>query len=176
MSDFAAAAEVVLQHEGGWVSNPRDPGGETNWGISTSFIRREGLTSAELGVDPDTAGRPGWLKPMPRACAVELYRRCFWDRYAYGCIVDQAVATKVFDASVNIGPRRAHARAQVVVGVSADGLLDPVSFAALNAFEPRAFVASYAAQLAAYYRELVTERPSLAEFLPNWLHRAAWGA
>ena len=32
--NFDKFIERVLAHEGGYVNNPRDPGGETQWGIS----------------------------------------------------------------------------------------------------------------------------------------------
>lgn len=175
MSSFDPAIAVVLKHEGGWVSDPADPGGETNFGISSVIISREGLSSADLGLDPATAGQEGWLKAMTEETARGLYKRLFWDRYGYEAIADQVVATKLFDAAVNIGPRRAHARAQVLVGVAADGVLGPVSLTAINAMDPRMFVIGYSAQLAAYYRGLVDEKPALSKFLNNWLHRAAWG-
>ena len=31
---FKKAIEVILKHEGGYVDDPVDPGGETNMGIS----------------------------------------------------------------------------------------------------------------------------------------------
>ncbi|HFC6667126.1 TPA: glycosyl hydrolase 108 family protein, partial [Neisseria meningitidis] len=35
MSDeFNRFIERVLSHEGGYVNHPKDPGGETNWGIT----------------------------------------------------------------------------------------------------------------------------------------------
>ncbi len=34
MSDFQIAVNLVLNHEGGYVNNPSDPGGETNFGIA----------------------------------------------------------------------------------------------------------------------------------------------
>jgi lysozyme family protein len=38
MSDFNQAVKVILQHEGGYVDNPNDPGGATNYGISLRFL------------------------------------------------------------------------------------------------------------------------------------------
>jgi lysozyme family protein len=32
--NFDEAFSRLLGHEGGYVDNPKDPGGETNWGIS----------------------------------------------------------------------------------------------------------------------------------------------
>jgi hypothetical protein len=34
MSKFDEIIEVVLEHEGGYVNDPKDPGGETNYGIA----------------------------------------------------------------------------------------------------------------------------------------------
>ena len=34
MAGFDDAVEIVLQNEKGYVNDPADPGGETNWGIS----------------------------------------------------------------------------------------------------------------------------------------------
>ena len=34
MYDFDACVDAVLGEEGGYVNNPADPGGETQWGIS----------------------------------------------------------------------------------------------------------------------------------------------
>jgi lysozyme family protein len=31
---FDTAVELILKHEGGWVKDENDPGGETNFGIS----------------------------------------------------------------------------------------------------------------------------------------------
>ena len=32
--NFDLAFDRLIGHEGGYVDNPADPGGETNWGIS----------------------------------------------------------------------------------------------------------------------------------------------
>ena len=34
LTDFNDIIEVVLHHEGGYVNDPVDPGGETNFGIA----------------------------------------------------------------------------------------------------------------------------------------------
>lgn len=61
MSDFERAVAFVLAHEGGYVNNPQDPGGETNWGISKRSY-------------PDLD-----IRNLTRARAVEVYRRDYWE-------------------------------------------------------------------------------------------------
>ena len=108
---FDYAVGVVHRHEGGWVSDPSDLGGETNFGISSLIIQREGLTNEFLGLPADAPRTPGWLKAMKIEAATKVYHLLFWDKYGYERIADTMVATKVFDCSVNCGPSRAHTMA-----------------------------------------------------------------
>lgn len=180
MSDWNYAISVVLAHEGGWVSNPADPGGETNWGISTLMIKRENITAEELGVDPATMFQSGYLKPMPRDAAVAIYKKYFWDKYSYGLLVDSVAATKVFDCSVNCGPGRAGMMAQKAANqagksLQVDGILGGHSYNAINDIAPHTFVLAMADQMRFYYNDIVNKNPTLHVFLSNWLHRASWG-
>lgn len=86
MADFAHAIDNVLAHEGGFVDHESDPGGATNWGISSRFL-------AGVGDDRD-------VRNLSRADAIELYRVHFWERYRYEDLPD-GISTKVFNISVN---------------------------------------------------------------------------
>lgn len=178
MSDFQTALTVILKHEGGWVNDPNDRGGETNFGISTLIIEREGITNAELGM-PE--GRPvGWMKPMHVNAAIHIYRKLFWDRFGYGQIADQTCATKVMDCAVNCGPTQAHKlaqRAATACGQPAtdDGKLGPKSLAAINACVPTEFMVQMKAQMEHYYELIIKNRPANEKFRKNWMKRAGWG-
>lgn len=179
MSSFEAAVPVLMTHEGGWLSAEDDPrGGETNFGISELIIRAKALTSEELGVDPNTIGQPGWLKKMPRANAVEIYRKYFW-LPPYEMITEQTSATKLFDAAVNMGAEHAHGLAQSALGITADGLIGPITVQAINECDAgvRGFVLAYSEKLEAYYRNVAANRPAWyrEKWLPVWLLRAKWG-
>jgi len=179
MSNFEQAVQVVLAHEGTpenfWVDDPVDPGGETVWGWSMSTIKTLNLTPRDLGLNLE-AFVPGCLKGVTRDTCAELYRRFFWQKYGYGYLDDQRVATKVFDAAVNIGPVRAHVRAQQVAQAPiVDGVIGPMTIGAINRMEAGRFVAAYSNALEVYYRGLVQAKPPLGKFLANWLKRAQWG-
>src|SRR4051812_29003946 len=90
MSSFDQAIPTILKHEGGYVNDTKDPGGETNWGISKrSYPQLD-------------------IKNLSREQAIYFYRRDWWNKYNYGAIHDQQVATKVFDIAVNMGASQAH--------------------------------------------------------------------
>lgn len=183
MSTFEQAIPVIMAHEGTptnfWVNDPDDPGGETVWGWSMLTIKRLGLQPNDLGL-PYRSFFPGVLKEVSRATCESLYRRYFWAQYGYQNIDDQTAATKIMDAAVNMGPGRAATFAQNAVNklggnVGVDGKLGKISFAAINACDPKDFVKAYAAEMEAYYRRIVDRSPRLGKFLKNWLKRAQWG-
>lgn len=178
MSSFDESIKVVLAHEGGWVLDPRDLGRETNFGISMKFIESEKVTPQELGVDD--LQTPGCLKKMKVETAKAIYRKYFWDRFGYGKILDQKVATKLMDVAVNCGPSHAHKLAQEAANdcgqhLETDGLLGPKSFEGLNACDPVAWMKAMCARQLGYYKAIVVARPINAAFMSNWTKRAAWG-
>jgi lysozyme family protein len=178
MADFQPALEVILKHEGGWVDDPADRGGETNFGISTKIIEDEKLTNVELGL-PEGRTR-GWLKAMHVNAAIHVYKKLFWDRFSYGQINDQTVATKICDAAVNMGGTQAAVlaqRAATACGQPAadDGKLGPRSFAAINACIPSEFLVQMKAQMEKFYDSIIKNRPANEKFRKNWMRRAGWG-
>jgi lysozyme family protein len=177
VSEFNQAITVILRHEGGWVNNPRDRGGETNFGISMRMIRHEGITPEMLdlpNLDPDS------LKGLRVGRAALIYNKLFWTRFGYGRIADQQVATKIFDCSVNMGPGRAHILAQqAAIGlgqthIMVDGIMGPLTVAAINACFATAYLQAYGEAMADFYRHICERNPTQLEFLAGWLKRAAW--
>ena len=82
MARFDMSIETILKHEGGYVNDPDDPGGETNFGISKRQYLK--IDIASLTIEQ----------------AKMLYRQDYWK---YDEIISQPVATKVFDMAVNMG-------------------------------------------------------------------------
>lgn len=117
---FKKAVELVLQHEGGYVNDPQDPGGETNYGISKRNYSR---------LD---------IRNMTRDMAVQIYYDDYWKRYGYGMIASDDLAAKVFDMAVNMGAKRAHMILQEAINrttpwrLAVDGILGPLTIEAIN--------------------------------------------
>lgn len=103
---FDAAVAEILRWESGYVSDPRDPGGETNCGISKrSYPNLD-------------------IKKLTAADAEAIYRRDFWVRYHCDDLPAD-VAILLFDAAVNQGPRAAVKLLQEAAGVAVDGAIGP---------------------------------------------------
>lgn len=191
-ASFDEAVRVVLEHEGGLVDHPEDPGGVTNYGISLRWAVHAmidaGDTALELlDIDGDGDTDADDVRTMQRADAVVLYRAFWWDRYRYGEIQDQTLATKVFDLAVNMGPKQAHRCAQRAVrGIGDDlvddGILGPLTRAALNLFGSVGLIPPLRSEAAGFYRALIVrndalrrhgiEVPDFGVFKRGWLRRA----
>ena len=105
---FDTAFTRLLGHEGRYVNDPRDPGGETNWGISKRSY-------------PDVD-----IKNLTRDGAKEIYKRDFWDRIHADKLYD-GVAWQAMDFAVNSGISTAVRKLQAALGVADDGHWGPVT-------------------------------------------------
>lgn len=119
---YPEAIRRVLLSEGGYVDNPRDPGGPTNYGITLAVYKANGHPEAKADD----------IKVMPLDEAKRIYRV----RYAAPCGFDMLPAGldyAIFDYAVNSGTGRAN---KVVRRVCS--LPDNADFAALlNALAKR---------------------------------------
>ena len=171
MSDFNDAIPVVLRHEGGFVDNPNDPGGATDFGISLRWLQSKGLL-AELEAEDKTQDEVMAIRSMTKEQAMGYYKAYFWDPPKYQNLNAQSIATKLFDSAVNMGASRAHKLLQGCLGLPQDGILGPKTFAEANAMSPSVLVVKYQTAQAQFYRDLVAKNPKLEEFLTGWLNRA----
>jgi len=172
---FDAALAVVLEHEGGLVDNPRDPGGVTKWGVSLRTLRALGDADFDLDGDGDLDADD--VRGLTRADAGAFYRKHFWDRHRYGDLGDLYVAGKTFDLAVNMGPGAAHLCLQralraVWFPVVEDGVLGPKTRVAADAANGRLLLPALKSEAAGYYRLLVALKPERREWLHGWLNRA----
>lgn len=133
--DFSQAVARVLMNEGGYVNNPRDPGGETNWGISKRQY-------------PDLD-----IKTLTRDQAAAIYLRDYWQRLSADRL-PHGLDYQVFDFAVNSGTGTAARRLQRTLGVVEDGNLGPVTLAAIAKQDTRSLVMHYLAERLELWRAL----------------------
>lgn len=156
---FEKAVDYVIKNEGGYVFDEDDPGGETNYGISKrSYPNLD-------------------IKHLSLKDAKKIYLCDYWHKGRFEEIPDDAVATQVFDLSVNLGIRPAvtvlqRALRSVGKNVLEDGLMGSQTLSAVKKSEPRSLLAAIKSEAAGYYRMIVCSKPGMAKFLNGWLNRA----
>lgn len=159
---FRTALQFVLRHEGGYVNDPRDPGGETKYGISRRAYPELDISSLTL----EDAGR--------------IYKRDYWDRLSLDSLAP-LLAVAVMDAAVNMGRGRAVKLLQTGLnaacgsGLAVDGIFGPAtSVAARDLDDTSLRLATKESILArqAFYARLA-EDASMRAFLRGWILRAS---
>ena len=150
MTDFyPAAAALIIAHEGGYVNDKDDPGGETQWGIS-----KRAYPSLNI-------------KTLTHADALGIYRRDYWDKLRCGSM-PWAVALVVFDAGVNQGVGAAAKFLQRAAGVTADGQIGPMTLGAVGRADPVKLAAEIQAIRMLHYASL----SGWAKYGLGWSRRA----
>lgn len=176
MSDFQQAVQVVLKHEGGYNYILGDHGGPTNYGISLRYAKTLGLM---LDIDGDGDVDIDDIKKLPWDKAVETYRVAWWDKYNYGRITNQLVATKVFDMAVNMGPKASGVLVQRAcnscgANLVVDGQLGLQSFGAINSLPYAPLLKGIKEQQLGFYQAIVRRDPTQMKFMRGWADRASW--
>jgi len=157
-NNFAAALAHVLQSEGGYVNNPKDPGGMTNLGCTKA------VWEAFVGHPVSEAD----MRALTPAAVAPLYKSKYWDRVA-GDQLPAGLDYAVFDASINSGPGRAAKWLQQAVGVAADGAIGPATLAAVAAVPVQDLIAQYNDQRLQFLATL----PTWGTFGKGWGNRVA---
>lgn len=154
---FDEAVAAVLAHEGGYVWDSADPGGETNFGIS----RRQ---YPNLDIRNLTADK-----------AKAIYFGDYWLRYRINQLPD-AISPKVLDTAVLCGPETAIRLLQTAltgcgVPCAADGVIGPATIAACRVAGPD-LLPTYRSTLVAHLNHIVQVTPSERRYLAGWTERA----
>ena len=98
LGSSAAAVAVILGSvfytEGGYVNDPKDPGGATNHGITEAVARKHDYT--------------GHMKDLPKDLAEDIYVKDYVIKPGYDKVtsLSYAVGHKMIDIGVNAGPGR----------------------------------------------------------------------
>ncbi len=153
---FNDIIEVVLEHEGGYVNDPQDPGGETNFGIAKRS-------------HPDVD-----IKNLTKEGAKEIYKEVYWDKNKVESLPEELWHI-YFDMCVNQGKSRAVKIIQRAVNgkggsLTVDGGMGPMTIAAIG--KSRVELDRVRAYRVKYYADLVTRKPDLERFYFGWFKRA----
>lgn len=168
----AAIIASVVAVEGGYVNNPRDPGGATNHGITQTVARQNGYT--------------GDMRAMPQQTAEDIYRKKYITDPGYEpfLTLQPAIAEELVDSAVNAGPGRSSRWLQVSLNslnrsgadypdLKVDGSIGPSTVSAYQSLVQRRgsmkacqlVLKLLDAQQAQHYLSLT----SMETFMPGWV-------
>lgn len=159
-ANFAECLRRVLVHEGGYVNHPKDPGGETN----------KGITQATYTAWLSGRGKPfKSVKHITDAEVSTIYKVQYWDK-VQGDDLPSGVDYAVFDFAVNSGVSRAAKFLQRELNIKADGVIGQHTLAAVkSARVPAALVRSICDSRLAWLKRL----KGWATFGKGWSLRVA---
>lgn len=116
--NFEACMAVVKPYEGGYVNHPKDPGGETNYGISKRAFPNLNI------------------KNLTWTDALKIYRKSYWEPIK-GELLPKGVDLVVLDPAINSGVSRGAKLLQAsVAGLKVDGVIGVQTLAAVRASDP----------------------------------------
>lgn len=155
--NFDKSFQRLLIHEGGYVNDPIDKGGETKYGITKRRYPAEDIKNLTL------------------ERAKYLYKRDFWDNFK----IDQFpfhLRYITFDMYVNHNPKAVakilqrsinhKARKQVIY---VDGIIGPITLRKLRQYQPE--LSRVLAFRSKYYVDIVNRHPSQIKYLHGWLKK-----
>jgi len=166
--DFQQAVDKTLQLEGGFVNDPADAGGATNFGITQATLaswRGAGVSQEDV-------------KRLTKAEACQIYKANYWDSNQCDKLPD-SVRGVFFDAAVNGGGGGATKLLQCAINgcgghCIVDGGMGPNTIAEANAVTGD-LGQEFSNQREAFYRHIAANNPSQGRFLQGWLNRVqAW--
>ena len=156
--NFDKCFELVLEHEGKYVNDPRDPGGRTNLGVTQraweTHLNRSVTETEMRGLTPEA------VKPF--------YKLNYWDKIK-GDQLPNGVDYAAFDLAVNSGTGRAARYLQQIAGTFPDGVIGPKSLEAIKACDPGQVVDALCDMRLDFLKRL----PTFATFGKGWSRRVA---
>ena len=154
LDTFEEIIDKVIEHEGGYVNDPDDPGGETKYGIAK-----------KSNPDVDIAN-----------LTIEEAKKIYWDKYWVPNKVDKVPSQLkyiYYDMCVNMGRSNAvkvlqRAANHKGADIKVDGGIGPNTLKAIDKLElerARAFRVKY-------YADLCTTKPTLLKYYYGWFRRS----
>jgi lysozyme family protein len=156
--NFEKSLELVLQHEGGYVNHPRDPGGRTNRGVTQKVWENH------VGHPVDETE----MRSLTKEMVAPIYKNEYWDA-VHGDQLPSGVDYLAFDFAVNAGVFRSVKTIQRALNITADGIIGPVTLKAIQDADAENFISNFSVAKETFYRGLST----FSTFGKGWLNRVA---
>ncbi|CUH48343.1 holin-associated N-acetylmuramidase [Ruegeria atlantica] len=180
MQTVRQIATEIVGREGGFVDDPDDPGGATNYGVSVHTMRRLGLDLSGDGVVDRTD-----VRRLSKAQAIGIFVRHYFELPRLR-LLPQVVQPSVFDMYVNAGAQAVRILQRLLremgFGVVVDGVVGPQTARASQSAaksDPVKFADAYGVARRNYYFRLADRRLAFRKYARSrvgskggWIRRA----
>lgn len=166
---------AIVEREGGYVSDSRDLGGETCWGITEAVARKSGYA--------------GHMKDLPKLFAIQVYSNQYINEPGFDKVlaISPLIAEEMIDTGVNMGTgvpgvwlqrilNALNQQAKLYPDIAVDGHIGPSTLAALKSFihkrgadGPKVIARALNCLQGARYIEISEKRAENEAFLYGWL-------
>lgn len=165
MRDVTQIATEIVAREGGYVNDPDDPGGATNFGVTIHTMRRLGLD-----LDRDGAVTERDVQLLTREQAIAIFIEHYFNRPRIGEL-PEILQASVFDMYVNAGANAVRILQRLLrdmrIEVGVDGVIGPITLRAAReaaAAAPDHLADAYGIARRNYYYALADTRPASRKY------------
>ncbi|HHS9827788.1 TPA: glycoside hydrolase family 108 protein, partial [Klebsiella pneumoniae] len=170
---FSKISSVILQHEGGYVNDPNDRGGETNMGITIASWRA--YAPSDLGIEATT----NTLRNMTKEQAEIIYYNHYWEPKGFCKLETIKIALMLYDWTITSGRAVTQVRKMLHneynINLVVSNTMDDDMIHCINAIEDQEQLLSRIAEVRKeYYRSLTItngEPNTQVRFLTGWINR-----
>jgi lysozyme family protein len=166
-SKFNSIIDKNLEHEGGYVNDKNDRGGETKYGITKPFMEEYKYAL------PDEKAIP--IKDLTVDDAKKLYK-AMWNRYNLGYIRDKDLAYVIYDYMINSYAGTVAKRTQEILNtkgaaLKVDGHIGEKSLNAIHDSDPKWLIDEILKNRQHYHRQDVYNNPVQIKYYAGWMNR-----
>jgi len=150
--EFSEAIQHILKSEGGYVNDPDDMGGETNYGITKRVAVANGYNET--------------MKDIPMSVVEDIYFNDYWLK-AHCDKLPNKVRLMHFDTAVNMGVSRANKFLQESIGAYIDGIVGKNTLAKAGKCDLK----KYSRVRLVYYVKIIINKPVQVKYINGWFNR-----
>jgi len=190
MADFDLAFSITSDHEGGYVSDPDDAGGETYRGIARRYHPSWSgwkIIDDLKKINPSNLNNTLKSNDGLNEAVKRYYKQFYWDRFWGDSIPLQSIANELFDTSVNLGVRRSvkylqeglnllNRNQEIYTDISVDGFFGPGTLKALNRYlaldDDTPLIKLMNTLQGMHYIKYMRQNPTQEKYARGWLKRA----
>lgn len=166
MANFDDAFENIIGSEGGYVNNPADHGGPTNFGITLATMTRYLLTHGK------PAATIADIQALTLVMAKKIYKQLYWDAMMLDNCETYPIALILFDQAVNRGTLGVTKIVQISCGIKVDGIWGKQTLGAVNMSPWRRVFINIINEIQDEYVQIAKKDPSQMVFLAGWINRS----